>query len=80
MAGKRRTDMPWEYQRAARCACFEYAATARAGVVGIRILRKIPIRIENLQQVMEHVAGQHGVAAADIELEHEMAGRMSGRR
>ena len=77
MTSERGADVPRKDQCAARRAILEQAATAAPGVLGIRILWKIPIRVEHLQQVMEHVTGDHRAVAGDIELEHEVSGRVA---
>jgi hypothetical protein len=74
MAGKRRSDVSRKDQRAGRRRFVEYAASADARFLRVRILRKIPIRIQHLQKVMKDVAGYHGAVTADLEPEKEMPG------
>jgi len=62
-AGERRADVPREHHHTGGGAILEHAAAADAGIVDIRIFGEIPVRIENLQQMMEHVAGDHRLAA-----------------
>src|ERR1700722_15592876 len=73
MAGKRGANVPRENQCARGRAILEHAAAAESGIVGIGILREIPIRIDDLQQMMENVTRHHRTAAADIELKDEVS-------
>ena len=72
--------MAGKHQRAARGAIVEHLAPADDGLRGVGVLREIPVRIIDLQQVMPDVADEGGALALAFELEEDVAGRMAGRR
>src|SRR5262245_56665779 len=59
VAGERRADMARQRKRAGRRAMLQHHAPAGARLLGIGVLREIPVRIVNLQQVVKHVADEH---------------------
>src|ERR1700733_15311725 len=72
--------MARKHHSSGRGGLVKHAAAAYTRFRGVRILRKIPVRIENLQQVMKHIARDHAAAAADVEPEIEMSLRMTAGR
>src|SRR5580658_2192150 len=77
MAGEGKADMAWEDQRAGRCAIIQDAAAADSCFLDIRVLREIPVRIIDLQQVMKDVTNERGAMAADVQVENKMSRRMA---
>src|SRR6202035_2954168 len=77
MTGEREADVARENQRAGRGAIVQHAAAADAGLLDIRVLREIPVRIIDLQQVMKDVADERGAIAANVQVEDKMSGRMA---
>src|SRR5262249_4247492 len=63
VACEREPDMAWQRQRRRRCAMVQNHAATRARLIDIRVLRKVPVRVINLQQVMEHIADEQRGAA-----------------
>src|SRR5262249_34888634 len=57
----------------------EYFAAAHARLVRVRVLRKIPVGIVDLEQVMPHVADESRALALAFELEEHVARRMARR-
>src|SRR5262249_39540242 len=63
IAGERRTDVTRQRQGSRRCALLENLAAARTRRIRIRIFRKIPVRMVDLQEMMKNVADEDGTAA-----------------
>src|SRR4051794_358284 len=63
-----------KHQSSAGSALLEHTASARARLLGIRVLREIPMRVVDLQQVMEDIAREGCVCPATFELEDDMTG------
>src|SRR5262245_60727094 len=80
VAGERRADVAWQHQRAARGAMFQHLAAAYPRLLSIGVLGEIPVRVIDLQQMVKHVADEHGLRTAALELEHDMAGGVAGCR
>ena len=74
VAGEWGTDVPGKYERSRRGAVFEHSAAAGARLLGIGVLGKIPVRVIDLQQMVEDIAGEGGVRAAAFQLENHMTG------
>src|SRR5579862_2898403 len=77
MAGERRADVTGKDEGAGCGAIVEHPAAAYSRFLGIGVFREIPVRKINLQQMVKHVAGDHRAAAADVQLEIKMSGRMT---
>src|ERR1700688_452719 len=73
MAGEREADMAREKQRAGRCAIVQHAAAGDSCFLDIRVLREIPVRIIDLQQVVKDVTNKLGAIAADVQVENKMS-------
>src|SRR5215467_7496051 len=72
--------MAREHQRTARGAIVEHLAPAQSCLRGVRILRKIPIRIIDLKQMMPDVANESRTLALAFHLEENVTRRVTGRR
>ena len=58
VAGERRADVARQHQRAGRGAMLQHRAAARPRLLGVRVLREIPVRVIDLQQMVKHVADE----------------------
>src|SRR4029077_12461893 len=77
MAGEREADVAGKNQCAGRCAIVQHAAAADARLLNVGILRKIPVRIIDLQQMMKDVADERRAMAADVQVKDEMSRGMA---
>ena len=57
---------PGQHQRAVRGAMLQHHAAARARLLDVGVLREIPVRVIDLQQVMKHVADEGRRAAPPL--------------
>ena len=64
VAGERRADVAWKHQRPLRGAMRQHGAAARARLLDVGVFWEIPVRVIDLQQVMEHVADEGGALPA----------------
>src|SRR5262249_34983479 len=69
MARERQADVARKHQRTARGAIIEHLASAHLCLRGIRVLREIPVRIIDLQQMMPEVANEGRALAFLFQLE-----------
>jgi hypothetical protein len=72
VAGEWGADVPGKYERPRRGAVFEHSAAAGARLLGIGVLRKIPVWVINLQQVVEDIASESRMPIAALQLENHM--------
>ena len=77
---KRRAHMPRQHQRFLCRAMLQHHAAACTRLFGVGVLREIPIRMVDLQEVMKHISGKCRMFSTALELEHHVAGRVTGRR
>src|SRR4029079_7174602 len=78
-ASKRQADMARKDQRAAGGAVVQHLAAADARLLRGGILREIPVRVIDLQEVVPHVADKGRTFAFTFELEEHVPRRVAGR-
>src|SRR2546429_1556790 len=73
IAAERRTDVAGKYARRLCGAMFQHRAAADARLIGVGVFREIPVRVINLQQVMEDIADEGAMLSAAFQLEDYVA-------
>ena len=63
VAGEREADVARQRQGRGRHAMLQNPAAARARLLDIRILGKVPVRIVDLQEMMKDIADEDGATA-----------------
>src|SRR5262252_3356078 len=80
VSSERRTNMARKNQRARQGSKLQHHAAALPRLLDVGILRKIPMRVVDLQKMMEHVADENGTVTRAFKPKHHMARRVSRRR
>src|SRR5215510_9172015 len=80
MAGERCAEMTRQQSRTRSRAVFQRRPSALARPDGLGAGKAVPLRMEDLQGVMQDVAAEQRLLAARFELDGDGAGRMAGRR